>query len=251
MNEQYNNTNDVVLEKIRSGALTMRPQVYFIIKALSIAVIAFLVLAVSVWLLNYIIFFITINDHDSLLFFGWRGLELFIQIIPWWLVVLDVALIVLLEWLIRRFRFGYRRSILYLFILLLAFALAVGFVLAEGTRFNEFFFEDAHSEESRTPLAPLYENTRKPIPEALGIFRGMIVTAGSETFIMTYDDEDIDEDDGTWTVFPPQEFEEELFPGDRVYVAGEKDTDEIIRAYGIRIIEHAKHEVEEFEQEDD
>lgn len=231
------NTTDVqsqVLKRIESGELRMRPRIYFILKAAVVVFVAVLVLLLSVFLSSFIFFGLRFSGHDSLLGFGYRGIELFVSLFPWPLALLNVALIFILEWLLHRFRFIYRRSLLYLFLILIVAAATFGLVIDRETDFHDARFEEAERGELIEPLEQLYESAHTKLPEERGIYRGSVTEVHESSFEMVSDDFDADEDDGTWKVFPPKEEDlSEIIEGDRVYVAGEREEDGV-HAYGMR-----------------
>jgi hypothetical protein len=214
----------------------MRPKLYFVMKTGLILAVAFLILLTSIFIAGLVLFSVRVNGHDSLLSFGPRGIELFLRTIPWTLVLLEVALIVLFEWLIRQFRFGYQRPALYLLLALIVSFGVFGTALDRGTSFNDDRFQEAEQGESFFPLGEIYEGLRQPAPEALGIYRGIVLSRDRDVLVMSHDDRDADGDDGTWTVILPAGFDGRLQKGDRVYVVGDKDGDSI-RAYGVRLLD--------------
>ena len=226
-----------VLERIRSGKLRMKPRLFFILKTILVISITALILVISVWLASFISFGLRLSGNESLLGFGTRGSLIFLTVFPWGLAIIDVLLVLLLMALLRRFAFGYRRSLLYLLALLIIGAVAVGLLFDRGTRFHDDRFEEAEAGELFGPLEALYESAHSRAPEEHGIYRGFVVAITQDSFVLTHDDHDRDEDDGTWTVRPPAGFAlESLRIGALVYVAGEREGGEI-EAYGVRVLE--------------
>lgn len=233
MTTEQNTAKDTVLGKIRAGQLSMRPKAHFVLATALAILLAATAFFLSAVLATVAVFYIRLNGHDALLSFGPRGALAFLELFPWLIVLPALALIIVLWFLLGRFRFWYRNPALYL---LVALALALGAIAIafdSSTNFHEHRFEEAERGELPEPFGDLYESARQRPPEHLGIFRGLVISVGEETFVMTYDDEDSDEDDGTWTVYPSEEIE--VIEGDEVYVAGDED-DGVIRAYGIRIL---------------
>lgn len=225
-----------VLERIRSGQLTMRSKSFFIATVSFTIILSLLVLIVSIWLASFISFGLRITGHESLLGFGSRGLALFLSVFPWGLAVLDLALITLLVWVLQRFRFVYRTPILIILAILVAIGTGSGLLLDRETGFHDGRFEKAEAGELPVPLQDLYENARPVAPEDQGIYRGYVTRIVSGSFLMTYDDHDQDGDEGMWVVIPPSGFDTaSLRIGDKVYVAGDRDG-KTIEAYGVRTL---------------
>lgn len=232
------NPKDAVLEQIRAGAVRMRPKMYFMLKASAVAAVATLVLALSIFLASFIVFGLRLNGSDSLLGFGSRGFVTFLQLFPWPLALLDLALIVALEWLLRRFRFAYSRPVLYLLILISTAVVLAGVAVADGTKLHDSLLDRAEREELPQPLDSFYQGARQKSQAELGVFRGEVIDVKGDTFVITNDDADQDSDDGTWEVSFPEGFDRaEVEIGDQVFIAGDHDDGEV-SPYGVRVIRH-------------
>ena len=215
----------------------MKPRLFFILSTALVVVIMALILVVSIGLASFISFGLRLNGHESLLGFGTRGPLLFLAVFPWGLALIDLALIAVLAWLLRRFKFGYRKPLLILVAVLVVGAAAIGLGIDRESRFHDDRYEEAEAGELLGPLETLYESARMSAPEEYGIYRGFVISKEDDSFMLTHDDHDNDEDDGTWKVYSPPGFVMELLQlGDRVYVAGEREEDGI-EAYGVRILE--------------
>lgn len=238
MNEPRNSDtlSDQVLARIRSGNVTMRPRIYFVLATLVTIFVTVLILLTSVLLVSFISFDLRMSGHESLLAFGARGSLTFLSVFPWGLALFDIALVVLLAWLLRRFRFGYRKPLLALLLILLGAGAISGLLFDRETNFHDDRYEEAEAGELFAPLESLYERVSERAPQEQGIYRGFVTDIEDESFTLTFDDHDRDEDDGVWNVLPPDAFDiTTLMVGDRVYVAGDAD-DTVIRAYGIRVL---------------
>src|ERR1041385_3285643 len=157
MHDQFKSIREAVLAKIKKEQVTPHPRAYFVLQIIALAAVSLAVLGISVFLCNFIFFAIRISGSRELLGFGNRGLAIFFHVFPWWLLVLDIGLIVLLEGLLRRFRFGYRSPILYLLFALLVITISTGYTLDRATLFNDFLHDRAHEHRLPGPLNFLYE----------------------------------------------------------------------------------------------
>jgi len=131
------NLKEKILSDIRSGQVHMRPRFYFVLQVAALALLAFVVLVISVFIFNFILFSIRINHVDTLLGFGPRGWGAFIQFFPWTWLLVDILLIAVLEWLLRTFRFGTKIPALYLLGALVAVTLVAGLAIDKGTPLND------------------------------------------------------------------------------------------------------------------
>ncbi len=193
---------------------------------------AFVVLVLSVFIFNFILFSIRINSHDSLLGFGPAGLETFIYIFPWALFFIDVALVFALEALVRRFRFAYKIPVLYLLAALLLATLAMAFIIDRGTDVNDRLLHRADRNELPF-VGELLEHARRPMPGS-GVCLCTITAISGNTITVA------DTRSGTTgmltVILPaddPRATTTSLEVGDTVFIAGD-ESQGVIRAFGVR-----------------
>ena len=110
-----------LLEQIKQGELTMHSKFYFRLKFALACLIIFFTLLLAIFILTFI-------------FFSWRASE---GIFPLSLLIADLVLIWLCELLVRRFRFGYKRSVLYLVLAISAVTIATSVVIDQITDLQE------------------------------------------------------------------------------------------------------------------
>ncbi len=228
---QHDTMKEHVLEQIRTGKVHMRPKFYFTLKVLALILTTVVALITSVLLLSYIVFSIRISGQAFLLGFGMQGLLLFFLLFPWKMLLLEIGLIVLLEWLLRHFRFGYRSPLIYTVAGVSSFVLALAFILAM-TSLHQMLLKQA--EARRLPVfGGFYKDLRRP-PREMGVYRGLVTNIEGNTFTIR---EDIMGNDGTTTrkvLVPPNvEISTLIEIGDSVFVAGDM-MNGAIKAYGIR-----------------
>lgn len=220
-----------VLERIRAGEISMRPKLYFVARVVALALVALLALALAVFVLSFLFFSITESGEQFLLGFGRHGLMAFITLFPWGPFLIALALIVLLDVVVRYFKFGYRVSMLEIFLIALTVVVAAG-VAINFTPLHRLLLESA--DRGELPLVgPLYEGLHAPHQDQ-GVYRGIISSIQSDQFVIVHDDGDRDTDDGTSTVTVPPGFDTSaLYVGERVYVGGKSVLD-TVSAYGIQ-----------------
>jgi hypothetical protein len=147
-----------ILKEIRSGQVTMRPRAYFVLQVAALVLLGLVVLLVSVFIFNFILFSIRLNHIDMLLGHGPRGWGAFTHFFPWTLFIIDVALIALAEWLMQQFRFGTKVPVLYLLGGLLLMTALVGLVVDRGTPLNDDLFQMRHG--LPPPFGDVYGSAR-------------------------------------------------------------------------------------------
>lgn len=232
MNEHKpSNLKEQLLKDIRSGEVAMRPRYFFLLKIGALVAVATGVLCVTIFLFNFILFGIRINHHQELLGFGAQGWLIFFHFFPWYLLIIDIALIALLEYLLRRFKFGYKTPVLYLLGVLLAATVFAGFALDRGTNVNDQLLE--HSRRLPPTLGHFYEGARRSPPPGDGFCRCTILAIEGNKLTVE------DTRSGTTTLVillpanNPRATTTALKVGDTVLIAGAEE-DGVIRAFGVR-----------------
>ena len=137
--EQQQTLKENVLRAVKSGSVQMTPRVLFTLRFIGTLVVAIAATLTTILIFNFIVFSLRVSGHDALLGFGSRGFTAFIWFFPWYLLVVDVALVALLQWLLRQFRFGYKIPVLYLILALLIGSFTLGYALDHETTFNNRF----------------------------------------------------------------------------------------------------------------
>lgn len=239
-NIQQNSIKDEILQKIKSGQVSMRPKYYFVIKLVALAITIFITFLLSSFIVSYVIFSIKTSGQTSLLDFGPRGLYHFILALPWFVLVADILLITFIDWLLKSFRFGYNSSALFLLVVTMV-SITVLATIINYTSFHKILLNKA--ENRHLPIAGgLYMGMRMSHGNS-GMFRGEIVSIEStSTFYIKHTDYDGDDTGQVIEIFTPTNsdvFTLFLQPGDEVFVAGDKIPGGI-RAYGIRKLTESK-----------
>ena len=223
---------DEILRKIHADTLRMRPKLYFTLQVAALVIIVLVILVVSVFICNFILFSIRINSHDALLGFGTRGLLSFLRFFPWPLLILDGGLIILLQWLVRQFRFGYKSPMLFLFLAIILMTGAVGLILDRETPLNDMLLRG--SDEHRLPpfFSDVYGHARH-LPLSDEGFCKCTISAIEGNTLYVIDAQSTT----TLTVLLPQDdayaTTSGLIVGDTVLIAGDRDGS-VIEAFGVR-----------------
>lgn len=219
-----------IIEKIGSGQVKMRPKFHFILKTLIMACGIFLAVLLILFLVSFIGFHLRASGIWYLPTFGLRGFAVYLRLLPWFLIILSIILILLLEILTRKFSFVWRRPILYSLIVIILIAIVGGFII-ERTSFHPDLFLRAR--EGRLPLmGPMYRQFGMPDPR--NVYRGVVEEITEDGFkIRTFDDQLL-------TVIFIQEahfpFEKEINQEDSVVVMGERQNG-TVRAFDVRKID--------------
>lgn len=232
MNDKKNQKSlkETLLEKIKSGEMKMRPRAYFILKTILIVGGSLLVGGLAIFLISFISFHLRLSGIWYLPGFGFRGLGIYLRLLPWFLIFISLFLILILEILAKRFSFVWRRPIVYSLLLIIVVALIGGFIITK-TSFHPGLFLQA--KQGKLPLiGPVYRDFG--MPRFQDVHRGVVEELIENGFLLRKaDDELLTVILVSGTRFP---FEKEVRQGDTVVVMGERE-DSTVRAFGIRRIE--------------
>jgi len=144
------NLANKVLDKIKSGQVKMRPEIYFILKTILLITGIIVVALFALYLTSFIIFALRASGVWYLPGFGFSGLRASFALLPWLLILASIFLIIVLEILVKHFSFTYRLPLIYLILCLIIFAL-LGSLLIDKTSLHPSFFNRA--KERRLPVA--------------------------------------------------------------------------------------------------
>jgi hypothetical protein len=219
-----------VFERLTRGNVTMRSRAYFVGRAALAILVMLVVLALSAYVLSFIMFSIHESGEQFLLGFGERGLTAFLKLFPWGTLIVDIALIFFLEWLLQSFKFGYRFSLVAVFWAVVLASMIIAALIGLTPIHNDFL--EMADRGDLPVVGEMYESVRGSHEEQ-GVFRGTIVAIQGDTITITHEDGDHDTDDGTRTVTLPSGYSTTTFSvGERVYVFGTQGST-TIQAYGV------------------
>ena len=232
MNNDSSHIAEEVLAKVRSGQVRMRSRTYFMIRLTVAVLVAILTFAVSTWVISFMLFSVHESGELFLLGFGSRGVSAFVHLFPWFTLIINFVLIFLLEFILQWFKFGYRTSLLSIFLGILAFSVMFGIA---------FDFLPVHSilldraDNGDLPFfGEMYESIRDSHQDQ-GVFKGTVTSIQGSQLVISHSDRDHDTDDGTHPVaIPPgMVLSTPLYIGERIYVLGSV-VNGVIQAHGIQ-----------------
>ena len=222
-----------VLDKIRAGGVPMRSRSYFILRTVLVGLAGAVLLAGAFFALSFVFFSVHESGVRFLLEFGEQGLTAFITLFPWTSLLISLALLVILELLMRQFTPAYRFSLLRIFLWVLVIGVAGGTLLG-FTPLHPLLLSAADNDQLPI-LGPLYEQVHDSHIDR-GVYRGNVVSVAESYFIISHNDTDRDSDEGVWNVVPPEGFDlGTLSVGNKVYVAGRLQHG-VVYAYGVRVL---------------
>ncbi|MES2437015.1 MAG: hypothetical protein V4519_03295 [Patescibacteria group bacterium] len=230
--EQDNQNNDKfksILEKIQKNEITIKPKTYFRLKLIALFVTVTAIVFLSLFLSSLILFTIRVSGQASLIGFGPSGSQVFFHLFPWSWLIVEILLIIILEKLLRSFRFGYKIPVLFLFIGAVVFISASAFVI------DKLHMHDEVMRRGPKSFGGVYDRARRPPPPPMGrgIYRGIITSIGTSTLDITIDDRRNASTTSRSVVLPPAFDISDLNPGDRIFIQGEM-SDGVINALDVK-----------------
>ncbi|PIP87287.1 hypothetical protein COW81_01040 [Candidatus Campbellbacteria bacterium CG22_combo_CG10-13_8_21_14_all_36_13] len=109
-NKSIKNT---VLDKIKVGEVEMKSKWHFILQGLLMAFGVFIFAIALVYLFSFILFILSQNGVVFATEFGFHGISVFFMSLPWVLLLLVCIFVIILEKLVKKYSFSYRKPILY------------------------------------------------------------------------------------------------------------------------------------------
>ncbi len=228
-----------VLEAIKTGRVKMRPKWQFAAAAILFVAAGVLLALTILYLVSFIIFTTRQTGVSFVPLFGLRGWLVFFLSLPWLLILLSVIFVIVLELLMLRYSFAYRRPLLYSALAILALALVGGLLLARTSLHRRLF----HAAQQHHLLfgEGLYQQFGG---QQFGNIRpGKITELTANGFVMT------DRRGQVVTVMiTPQTrlpFDKEFSVGDVVVVFGDQATS-TVEALGVRKVGDRSRNIDDF-----
>jgi len=222
------------MEAIRKGRVHMRPRWHFLLLS-ALAIVGILILSFTLLYVSSLAVFLL---RDSGAWFapslGARGWWVFVRSLPWILILLIVLFVVVLETLVRRYAFIYRKPLLTSVLGILALVFLGGFAIAL-TPLPRQMEDSARRGELPPPLNMMYgDPVRMPPPG--DSYHGEIAAMMPGGFVI------IDQDgDGTTTVLlTPRTrlpYGADFSVGERVIVIGDAVASGTVQAFGVQEID--------------
>lgn len=240
--EHDNNTSmrDSIVGRLREKAVFMRPRWYFVVRSVVVVMVTIGIVAVIVFLISFIHFWM--NSRGVLLApsIGLRGVWLLLAVTPWILVGLVVTGFAGLEWLLRRYANAYRMPIIITAVGIVVVGVGAGIALNQTNIHNHI---EQFAEKHETPgLRPLYRGGVAPGIESIyvGTIEDVIVV--DKEFILTSRERAVVRMVSGARVQPGA-----IQVGKRVVVFGDQ-RENIIEAFGVRSVNEESNIMGPFRQ---
>ncbi|MDP4000671.1 MAG: hypothetical protein Q8P83_00270 [bacterium] len=231
MNNQSPNKSikDQISEKITGGDVHMRSKSYFVIRTSLLILGIIIATGTALFLVSLFLFQIQGPPAQVLPKFGFRGLKILFLNLPWLIILAAILFIVLLEIFVERFKFAYRKPLLYSVLGVIVFVFMAGLALNKTPIHRNLAIR---SDEGHLSFAKhLYQ--RQGWEKIDNLFIGKVNQITDKGFIILIEDEEIEVIVNEKTKMPPNL---KIKEDDRISLIGEK-IDDAITAFGIKIID--------------
>ncbi len=179
--ENKNCIHESVLIAIKAREIKMRPRWQFVLRG-TLAVLGGILIALTLlYLVSLIIFASRESGAAFVSSFGFRGFLAFLRALPWLLIAFSVLFIVLLEILVKRYSFAYRKPLVYSACGIIVLVVAGGFVIA-GTSFHRMLSDEKSNQGMPHFAQRLYRSFGDL--SFSDIYRGVIVSTTTNGFIV-------------------------------------------------------------------
>lgn len=147
-------------DKIQQQKLEVKDKKYFVWKNIFSLATIFLFVLVVLFCFSFIFFFISRNNLFGFSHFGLRGWQTLFFAFPWFLLILAIVLIFILELIFKKYQLVYRRPLVYSLGVLLICAFVFGTIIAR-TSWHDQLLEQAHDKQLPF-LGRMYRNFDEP-----------------------------------------------------------------------------------------
>lgn len=219
------------MDAIRKGKVHMRPRWHFFLLSALAATGTLILLLGLFYIASLSVFFLRDNGVLFAPSFGMRGWFSLMRSIPWLLVLLAIPFVVLLEILVRRYAFVYRKPLLVPLLGIVFLVALGGYVIAQTSFHRQMQFFARHN-ELPAPLGAAYGSAMRPPPPP-DAYYGAISSLTPDGFTLF----DEDHDSTTTVVVTAQTrlpYGADFKVGERVFVMGDAVSTGTIQAFGVR-----------------
>lgn len=217
-----------VFNKVGKGELKMKSKLYFVLRAILFSLITVLIFLFILFFVSFIIFSLRISGVWFLPSFGFQVTGIFLTSLPWILILVAMALIIVLEFFVKKFSFAYRRPILYSVLAIIILTASGSFVIAKTQMHSDFFWK---AQERKLPMAGgFYRGLEKS--KLSQVHKGVVFKMLVEGFSLETTKGEV----LTVIIMPNKKISlEEINKDDRVLVLGKREN-KTIEAFGVRIV---------------
>lgn len=213
-----------ILDKIKKGNIRKIPKIVFDLKKTLWVFLILVLFLITLFLGSFILFALQFSGLMSLPNFGILGFQILMGNFPWILLSLFVILVLTLEAIVSRYKFLYKRPLIYSFLILVVVASCVSFFVWKASLQDRIY----KNFKNDTVLQYFYNQYLNPPPDVF--HPGTVLEATANGFVLEGSNRapiNVEISDDTKI---PKGFK--ISPGNRILVIG-KMKDGVIQALAI------------------
>ncbi len=213
-NQEKKSIKDAVLEGIKHGDIKKIPKVFFTAKNALFLIAIIIAFGFSLFLISFIFFTLQMSELWYLPMFGFKGVELLLGNFPWFLILVVVLFVVLLEYFVSRFRFAYRQPLLYSSIFIIITVVVVSIFVRQTPLYQVIY---SQTEQGKFKLMkPFYDQYAKPT--SVDFHPGTVVDVNQDGFTLEQRDKGVIQVEVSQKTQIPRDFK--IYPGGRLLIIG-------------------------------
>lgn len=222
---------DAVMKGIQEGTVRMRPRWHFMLLSALVLVGALVVCLTMIYVVSLVVYLLQANGEWFAPSFGLRGWFSLLNALPWLLMLLLVIFVGILEILVRRYTFVYKKPLLTSVLGIITVVVAGGFLVALTPLHSRM----AHFDRNRM-LPPPFDGLYREPPalRSPDLFRGEIISIENGRILMITKE-------GRMTVLVDPRTRlphgNGFTIGDLIVIIGDSVASGTIHAFGIRPVE--------------
>ena len=221
------------MDAIHTGRVHMRPRWHFILYTSFALVGTAIVFLTILYVASLGVFFMRESGAFFAPSFGARGWFALLRGLPWMLISLILVFLVLLQILVRRFSFVYKKPLIVSLGGIVLLVVLGGFAISQ-TSFHRHLFFNARHGHLPPPFNMFYGSAVRP-PRGGEMYHGRIVAITPGGFIVA----DVEGESTSTVVLTPQTrlpYGADFSTGDYVVVVGDSIATDTLQAFGVREI---------------
>lgn len=165
-------------EKIKTGQIKMKPKFYFVLKTILLFGLLFIVSGLILFLISLVYFYLKSSGVGYAFNFGFKGMGIYLKLLPWVLIFVSLLLIIILEILAKHFAFVWRKPIFYSLLFIIFISIFGGYLFSKTDMHYSLFMR---SYKNKLPIiTPIY-NEFGP-REFKNIHRGIVEEISENSF---------------------------------------------------------------------
>lgn len=179
------NIKNIILDKIKNKNIKSIPKPFFILKSVLFVLSIVIVVCFLLFLVSFIFFTLQTSNLWSLPKFGFKGIELLLGNFPWILVLIVLFFIGVLEFLVERYSFVYRKPLLYSALTIILVVVVAGFFVRQTSLHEKIY--SGFDKGGSPSLKKIYDRYIYPTPDTF--HPGTVTKFDNNSFVLENNDQ--------------------------------------------------------------